>query len=80
MIYVVVNERFKTRMRLLLIMLILSLLIKALFTHVPSVVILMKRLKLVAHHVKMTQIIMIMVTTHILEQNQNILHKDHLSI
>ena len=55
------------------------LLIKALFTHVPSVVILMERFmqKLPAHHVKITQIIMIIVTTHTLKQNQNTLHKDH---
>ena len=30
-----------------------------------------------AHHVKITQIIMIIVTTHSLKQNQNTLHKDH---
>ena len=78
-ISVVVNEQFETG-DVFLIMLILLLPIKALFTHFPSVVIVMKRLRLVAHHVKMTQIIMIMFTTHIFEQNQNTLHKDHLSI
>ena len=73
-------SNLKQGMRVFLIMSILLLLIKGLFTHVLSVVILMKKLKLVAHRVKMTLIIMVMAMIHIFEQNRNTLRKNHLFI